>query len=259
LPASMERRRLAIVGLSAVGKSTLVAALHGKSAGTPAPTAGCNKSSLTLHGLHLDLLDLGGSAQVRKFWAQLALEAHALVVVANAAEADDSTWAVLAGELRRLRAGRPVLLLLNRRDVPAVHCIAAAEAMERLGLDDASGVRVETLERSTDASAAHAGLEWLCATLLCAEPAADRAQRSALAAEPRGPVASDEGAASAEEAPAPVKRAPTRLRVVQALQDAREYQGPEAELAAALSQKLASGHLLTSDELARLRTTTAPP
>ena len=62
-----DRRRIAVIGLPAVGKSSIVAALHGKTA-DGRPTEGVNKSSLPRGGFILDLLDLGGSAQVRKFW-----------------------------------------------------------------------------------------------------------------------------------------------------------------------------------------------
>ena len=164
---ALPRRRVAIVGLPAVGKSTFVHALHGKAGEQqPAPTAGCNKSSVHFDRIIFDLLDLGGSPQVRKFWGQLAGDAHAIVIMVNASEADDMSWALLASEVRRLRAGRPLLVLLNQRDVPAAACVAAADALDRLNIDPAPDVRVAGLLRASDIASAEAGLAWLAALML---------------------------------------------------------------------------------------------
>ena len=268
------RQRVALLGLSAVGKSTLVAALHGKAGEAVVPTQGCNKSSVTRHGVILDLLDLGGAPQVRKFWTQLACDVHAFIVVVNAAEADDMAWALLSGELRRLRDTQPLLVLLNQRDVPAAACCAVEEALERLNVREAPAVHAVALSNSMDTSAAEAGLEWLCAVLTDQseqdgmDDDAPSEQQQSWTTQPGSSAA---GGASSSPPPslhsaqsagehAPLgsvgdgqARAPTRLRVVQALRDARHYQGEEAELAAALSQKLASGHLLSEAEIGQLR------
>jgi hypothetical protein len=259
-----ERRRVAVLGLSSVGKSTLVAALHGKPLQNATPTGGCNKSSLSRHSLLLDLLDLGGSPQVRKFWSQLACDVHAFMVVANASEADDMSWAMLASELRRLRGGRPVLVLLNQRDAAPTVCVSVGEALDRLGIGSGRGIHIETLASSSDNAAAESGLTWLCAELLGGDsnerltpPGAALPPRAALASSSEATARTEDSGAlpcAAEDGTAPSQRvrAP-RLRVVQALQDARQFAGPEAELAAALAQKLASGHLLSTEELAKLR------
>ena len=273
----MVRQRLALVGLSSVGKSTIVAALHGKPASEPiAPTQGCNKSTLTRHNMLLDLLDLGGAPQVRKFWSQLASDVHAIVVVANAAEADDMNWAMLASEVQRLRGSRPLLVLLNRRDVSPGACASAAGALSLLGVDTTAGdVHVEELANSVDADAAEMGLDWLCGFLLGGAEGQGALSGGVAEAsshdeddvvddwdgpQPGPPRSPDAGAASSTTPPGepsqqhePAGRAPTRLRVMQALRDARQYQGEEAELAAALAQKLSSGHLLSEDELGTLR------
>ena len=64
------RRRIAVLGLPSVGKSTFVAALHGKTgADAPEPAqCACNKSTLGRAECNLDVLDLGGQPSVRRFW-----------------------------------------------------------------------------------------------------------------------------------------------------------------------------------------------
>ncbi len=291
--AALVRRRIAILGLPAVGKSTFVQALHGKTGEQqPPPTAGCNKSSVQRDGMVLDLLDLGGSPQVRKFWGQLAAEAHAIVVMVNASEADDMAWAMLASEVRRLRADRPLLVLLNQRDAPATVCVASADALDRLDIDPAPDVRVAGLLRSSDLASAEGGLAWLAAVMLgeyfeddrsleddngaadgpqpeaplwaAAAEALDEEQaelqRGAAAAGGGVVLTRSPGARTIEEGdivgggdPRPSGR--SRLRVMQAVEDARQAAdgSDEGALAAALASKLASGHLLSSEEIARLR------
>jgi len=275
IPSGLPRRRVAILGLPAVGKSTFVQAMHGKALELVQPTSGCNKSSVHREEVVLDLLDLGGSPQVRKFWGQMVSEAHAIVVFANAAEADDMSWAVLAGEVSRLRAGRPLLVLLNQRDVAAKSCVPASEALDRLNIDPAPDVRCATIARSSDVAAAESGLAWLSNVMLggeAFEEAADEEEPlwSAAAAaldehQARGglgfPPAEDDVAAATRgsDAPRPVGR--SRLRVLQAVEDARQFSegSDDGALAAALAAKLASGHLLSSEEIAKLRQAQAPP
>lgn len=170
----MTRRRIAIVGLQSTGKSRVVNALQGKPGAPTEPTSGANKSSVVRDGETYDLLDLGGAPAVRKFWAVLAADADALVAVVNASEADDIAWAMLARELRALRAASskgsvelPVLVLLNRLGVAERLCAPPLDALDRLGLAAQSRrVRVEQLASSEDAVAAEAGLAWLCDALL---------------------------------------------------------------------------------------------
>ena len=225
-------------------------------------------------------------------------------MVANAAEADDMSWAVLAGEVRRLRSDRPLLVLLNQRNVPGSQCLPVDEALDRLGVEVEPSVHAETLASSSDIAAAEAGLAWLAGSLsgigspdalpadgeeaavvpppnpgVLAPRGMDAAASIPLT--PRGsnplyaalrrPLAHDDdsdgngdsdgsdgnggapGGGDGSRDGERQRHPPTRLRVVQALRDARQFAGAEAELAAALAQKLASGHLLSSEELAKLR------
>ena len=258
---------MALVGLPAAGKSSFVAALHGKESEQIAPTAGCNKSSLHREDLILDLLDVGGSPQVRKFWTQLVGEVDALIVMVNSTDVNETSWTVLAEELRRLRADRPVLLLLNAHDEPLDSCLPECEVLERLGIVPNPEVRVVAMARSSDIVSADLGLSWLCSVLVRELPTSDATQEATLwaaaaaalddphEASTRTHAAGGAALLDADRsaaAPGGV-RSRTRLRVMQAVEDARQYDTPETELANALAAKLASGHLLSSEELSQLR------
>ena len=113
--AQLEQRtaRAVVVGLEAVGKSTVVTALLQATTSPldlnmmqPAytPTVGCNKRCLYRDavsgqwtpeaGHHapfaLELLDIGGGATLRPFWAQLARDADAIIVVVDGREQDEA-------------------------------------------------------------------------------------------------------------------------------------------------------------------------
>ena len=255
------RLRVAIVGLPSVGKSTFVAALHGKPILSPEPTQGCNKSTVGREECNLELLDLGGKPSIRKFWRQLTTDAQGLVLIANAAEADDMAWGLLANELRSLRSMRPVLLLLNQRDVPAHLCTPTTEALRRLGLQSAPDVGVATIANSTDVEGADPGLAWLCELLL----GGDSLSSSGGSPEPmlsNEPPASSPGSSMLTrpypprgadvpiDEPAPRS---SRLRVLRELRDAREYAGNEASEVAELQQKLMAGYILSEEELEMIR------
>ena len=254
------RLRVAIVGLPSVGKSTFVAALHGKPLHSPEPTQGCNKSTVGREDCNLELLDLGGKSSIRKFWRQLTTDAQGLVLLANAAEADDMAWGLLANELRSLRSMRPVLLLLNQRDVPAHLCTPTTEALRRLGLQSAPDVGVATIANSTDVEGADPGIAWLCELLL----GGDGLSSSGGSPEPmlsNEPPAFSSGSGMMARAPHPPSAEPiddtaprsSRLRVLRELRDAREYTSNEASEVAELQERLMAGYILSEEELEMIR------
>jgi hypothetical protein len=185
--------------------------------------------------------------------AQLAHEADALIVVANAAEADDLAWAMLASEVRKLRGARPILVVLNRRDVAERACTPLAEAVNLLDLrEDAPGVHVETIASSTDIAGVEAGLSWLCEELTDSGETAD-ASAAALLAAPT-PMAPDSGVeVSSAQGELHGGGGRARLRVIRALRDARHFNGEEEDDIADLQQRLMAGHILSEAELERIR------
>ena len=256
---SMVRRRVAVVGLPASGKSTLVAALHGRTDLTPQPTQGCNKSNITRGDLTLDLLDMGGRPEVRAFWLQLAADADALIVLLGADETTIAAQGSLARDVSQLRgslaAHAPVLLLLNRRDMPAS---AAAEAwlIEGLGMPLGASVHVQPLSNSRDVAGAEAGIQWLCNTLL-GDDGGTAAPEPVPVPGPMGEVTGPEGAPSlgnSDDGDGGSSRQPrSRLRVLRAVRDAREADGTESERFQELQQRLLAGHILNAEELEMLR------
>lgn len=252
------RRQCAIIGLPAVGKSSLVAALHGRPGEAVPPTQGCNKSTLSRDSYTLDLLDLGGQPGVRKFWANLAQEADAIICVANASEADDLAWAMLGTEIRNLREGRPMLLVLNQRDVPERACASVEQALTRLELSAADpSVGVQMIASSADVAGAEVGIEWLCGVLAGVadgDGAMEEADDSNLGA-PGGQAAEEQLHSWNEPAAEPLRPAAgaSRLRVMRTLQDARQQAGAHEADMEELQQRLMNGHILTEHELELIR------
>lgn len=252
------RRKVAILGLPSVGKTTFISTLQGKPLDTIEPTSGCNKSTLSLAEVNLDLLDVGGGPQVRRFWQQITAEAQGLVVLVNTSEADDLSWAQLARELRVVREGRPLLVLLTQYDLAPHLCVPPDEALTRLGLDRAAGVMNScTLASSTDVDGAEAGIAWLCNRLMATDAGEDDDEVGDGVYEPAEPVAA--------YAPPPRPQAPplppaeptprgSRLRIMSEIQRARQETGNEEAEIADLQQRLMDGHILSETDLERIRT-----
>ena len=267
-----QRRKCAIIGLPAVGKSSLVAAWHGRPGEAVQPTQGCNKSTISRGELYLDLLDLGGQDGVRKFWPNLTQEADALICLANASEADDLAWAMLGSEIRNLRDERPVLLLLNQRNVAPRACASTSEALERLNLRAGdAGVHVETLASSSDTAGAEAGLEWLCDVLVHGDRGEQMADDDDDTQASRGWQQQRQGQEQAEgqlhpwsmpeqpmepdgaEPPMAPPAGGSRLRVIRELRNARQQAGSEDHDLEELQRRLMSGHILSEEELELIR------
>ena len=263
------RLRLAIVGFPAVGKSSFVAALHGRPGESTAPTEGCNKSNLARGDLTLELVDLGGKTAVRKFWSRMAEDADGFVVVANAAEADDLTWSMLGQELRGLRKGRPTLVLLNARDASPRACLPAAEALDRLGLANERAVDIVELASSSDVAAADPGLTWLCDEI--ARPDGASIGASSRGSTPEREVHSSRAAALEQRQQQQQHLAPSddddeldnptvppppsgsRMRALRGLRDARQWADAEKAEVEDLQRRLIAGHILSEEEMALLR------
>ena len=268
--APKTRIRLAIVGFPAVGKSSFVAALHGRPVEAIAPTEGCNKSNITRGDLTLDLIDLGGKMAVRKFWSRMAEDADGLIVVANAAEADDLTWSMLGQEVRGLRNGRPTLVLLNARDASPRACLPAAEALDRLGLADERNVDIHELASSSDVAAADPGMTWLCDEIARADGSPRSSRGSSRGSTPDREVHSSRAAAAAQQQQqqhlepedddeldhnptVPPPPSGSRMRALRGLRDARQWADAEKAEVEDLQRRLIAGHILSEEEMALLR------
>jgi hypothetical protein len=212
-------------------------------------------------------MDLGGSPEVRKFWPKLVGAADAILVVANASEADDLAWSMLGRDVRAVCEQLPVLVLANRQGVAAHTCLTGPDAVERLGLDGAAYrlVHAVMLAASDDAAAVEGGLDWLCTALrqvaeLPPPPAAEAPAESpaAVVAGPASvaPAAPPVAAPDVDEpAPAaPAAAGGSKLRVMRTLRDAQSHAAQEAEEVAAAQARVMAGHLLSERDLELLRT-----
>ncbi len=262
----MGRYRIAIVGPASSGKSSIVGAIQGRALEPGyVPTSGCNKSSISRSGHTLDLLDLGGGPDVRKFWKQLGGAAAAIVVVCSAAEADDLAWAMLGKDVRSLceQGALPALVLLNRLGVAEHACVSPDAALDRLGLDLPSYrfVRAISLGASDDVPAVEGGLLWLCAAMSGDESASrqgggnDGGGNAAAPPNPLPPALGvpGDGGSGMGGGGGGGGGGGSRLRVVRAVREAQQYVGSEAAEVAAARERLEGGHLLTEREMEVLR------
>lgn len=154
---------IVLLGLDSAGKTTLLHTLkvasqraaHGKRRHDPRmrmatvtstaeeaafvarPTLGFEESSLQISGYACAVYDLGGSRLGRVNWPSYLDEVHAIVFVVDAADSArlDEAKEVLHATLRNAHvAGKPVLVLANKLDLPGA--LPAAELAARLELPD---------------------------------------------------------------------------------------------------------------------------
>eukprot|EP00307_Rebecca_sp_RCC1486_P006621 CAMPEP_0119408296 /NCGR_PEP_ID=MMETSP1335-20130426/1897_1 /TAXON_ID=259385 /ORGANISM="Chrysoculter rhomboideus, Strain RCC1486" /LENGTH=428 /DNA_ID=CAMNT_0007432519 /DNA_START=62 /DNA_END=1348 /DNA_ORIENTATION=- len=197
LRKKQERRMTVILlGVDNAGKSTLLHTLRRASAGggrrrpgrvrlpgrrrgggpigtapgeeeafTPTPTIGFEEQSIDLHGQHCTLYDLGGSRMGRTLWPSYLDEVHGVVFVVDAADSArlEEVKEVLHNTLRSERiAGKPVLILCNKQDLPGA--LAPAQVAEALALHEVQSSAYQLFAvTARDLEDAHItkGLKWL--------------------------------------------------------------------------------------------------
>ena len=251
------RRKVAILGLPSVGKTTFISMLQGKPLDIVEPTSGCNKSMLSREKVNLDLLDVGGAPQVRRFWPQIAQEAQGLIMLVNASEADDLSWAQLAREVRIVRKSRPLLVLLSQYGLSPRICVPPHDAMNRLGLHLAGGVTNSfTIASSTDVKGAEAGIAWLCQRMLATDEGEGGGDDDDGIYEPAEPAEMYAPSLRPPQPPTPPAESTprgSRLRIMSEIQRARQENGNEETEINELQQRLMDGHILSETDLERIR------
>jgi len=117
---SSKPRRVLVVGLDGSGKTCLLRRLvHQESALTP-PTHGHATTRVAFDGTDVELIDVGGGEDVRRYWGLYFDELMALVYVIDSADKRRLEEAGL--ELHRVLTDRrvatlPVLVMANKQDM----------------------------------------------------------------------------------------------------------------------------------------------
>ncbi|XP_075297996.1 ADP-ribosylation factor-like protein 10 isoform X2 [Opisthocomus hoazin] len=134
-------RQVLVLGLDGAGKSSVLHYLCSRTARDRiAPTHGFNSAQLCVEGLEMDLLEVGGSQNLRAYWCHYLSEAHVLVFVVDSV--DRSRLLTARQELHALLAAEPrlpLVVLANKQDKS--DALSVAELREELALHMLGGQR----------------------------------------------------------------------------------------------------------------------
>ena len=159
--------RIAMVGLDAAGKTTVLGQLKFGETQTTIPTIGFNVDTVEYKNLKFCMWDIGGQAKLRPLWKHYFTGCDAIIYVVDCADRQriqDATKELhLALEDDNLRDAS-VLVLANKQDLP--NAAGPSELQELMKLRSLRGrkwfVRGCT---ATNGKGLFEGLDWLSANL----------------------------------------------------------------------------------------------
>ncbi|XXQ33555.1 ADP-ribosylation factor-like protein 13B [Plasmodiophora brassicae] len=128
---------IAVVGLDNAGKSTVVNNITGNYQGLITPTIGFASFKADTPDAELTLYDLGGGSNIRQYWSKYYHELHGLIFVVDsstiAARSADVEAALTSTANDKMVAGKPILVLANKQDLPDAW--SPGEIVKAIGLD----------------------------------------------------------------------------------------------------------------------------
>ncbi|XP_010000410.1 PREDICTED: ADP-ribosylation factor-like protein 10 [Chaetura pelagica] len=137
----LEGWQVLVLGLDGAGKSSILHYICSRTAREHmAPTRGFNSAQLCIEGLEMDLLEVGGSQNLRSYWPLYLGQAHVLVFVVDSV--DRPRLGTARQELHTLLATEPRLPLVvlgNKQDKS--DALSMAELWEELALHTLSEQR----------------------------------------------------------------------------------------------------------------------
>uniref|UniRef100_A0A8C4KJ25 ADP ribosylation factor like GTPase 10 n=1 Tax=Dromaius novaehollandiae TaxID=8790 RepID=A0A8C4KJ25_DRONO len=140
-PRPPDWRQVLVLGLDGAGKSSVLHYICSETAKERiAPTQGFNSARLYIEGLEMDLLEVGGSQNLRAYWPHYLSQAHVLVFVVDSV--DRSRLLTARQELHALLAEEPrlpLVVLANKQDKS--DALSAAELHDELALHTLSDQR----------------------------------------------------------------------------------------------------------------------
>lgn len=111
-------RQVLVLGLDGAGKSSIIHAMSTNTTrSSSAPTHGFNTAQILSQGLRIELLEVGGSQNLRTYWNQYLKKTHIMVFVVDST--DDIRLQLARRELHRLLEEAPqlpLLVLANKQD-----------------------------------------------------------------------------------------------------------------------------------------------
>ncbi|KAF0700321.1 Aste57867_9134 [Aphanomyces stellatus] len=167
---SIKRRRILLLGLDAVGKTTILYHLRLQECVRTIPTIGFNVETFTYKAIEFTAWDIGVHEKARALWRHYYPNTDAIVFVVDSNDRDRMEEAT--GELHRMMANEAdlrdakLLVYANKQDLP--HAMPCAEMVDAMRLHAfTSSKRKWTIQPCTAVTGEglFEGLEWLRLTL----------------------------------------------------------------------------------------------
>ncbi|OCT88658.1 hypothetical protein XELAEV_18017287mg [Xenopus laevis] len=118
-------RQILVLGLDGAGKSSIIHALSTDTTrSSSAPTHGFNSAQILHQGLRIELLEVGGSHNLRTYWKQYLKNAHIIVFVVDST--DSRRIHLARQELHQLlheEPDLPLMVLANKQDRTTALCL----------------------------------------------------------------------------------------------------------------------------------------
>ncbi|EGD75052.1 ARL1 protein [Salpingoeca rosetta] len=136
--APQKEVRMLVLGLDNAGKTTILKKLADEDLKNITPTQGFNIKSVQSSGFKLNMWDIGGQRQIRKYWHHYFDDTDVLIYVIDSADQKrfEETGDELAELLEEAKLqGVPVLIFANKQDLAT-----AAKAS-----DIATGLNLHTI------------------------------------------------------------------------------------------------------------------
>ncbi|KAJ1126513.1 hypothetical protein NDU88_004920 [Pleurodeles waltl] len=145
LEGAVSSRQVLVLGLDGAGKSSILQKMHSDTIkASTSPTQGFNSISITTEVLRVDLLEVGGSLNLRSYWNLYLKKAAVLVFVLDSA--NHQRLLLARQELHHLLedAGElPLVVLANKQD--KADALAISEMHQQLALHRLGQKRKVTL------------------------------------------------------------------------------------------------------------------
>ncbi|KAE8614826.1 hypothetical protein XENTR_v10008323 [Xenopus tropicalis] len=110
-------RQILVLGLDGAGKSSIIHAISTNTTrSSSAPTHGFNSAQIIHQGLRIELLEVGGSQNLRTYWSQYLKNANVIVFVVDST--DNKRLHLARQELHRLlheAPDLPLMVLANKQ------------------------------------------------------------------------------------------------------------------------------------------------
>jgi len=159
--------RIAIVGLDAAGKTTILNKMRYDDLYATAPTIGVNTEDITVRNVNIKVFDLAGQEKMRNVWKYYYSSIEGIVFVVDSShlerinDARDELLQLLANEEAK---NIPIIVFANKQDLP--HAVKKDELIEMLNIGAYVNKKPSSLVKVQESSAVKdigllEGFEWI--------------------------------------------------------------------------------------------------